>query len=50
VTHEHDFAEPLWKPIPDTAPGFEQQMFCYDYRCECGALRFAARPTGEGGK
>lgn len=38
--HEHDFCVPVWKPLPGTAPGFEQQNYCADYSCECGALRF----------
>ena len=44
MRHEHDFCIPVWKPIPGTAPGFEQQNYCADYRCECGDLRFARRP------
>ena len=42
VKHEHDFCIPQWKPMPGTAPGFEQQKYCYDWKCECGRLRFAA--------
>ena len=38
--HTHDFAESLWRPMPGTAPGFEQQLYCYDHKCECGELRF----------
>jgi hypothetical protein len=44
--HEHDFCIPQWKPIPGTLEGFEQQMFCYDYKCECGAFRFAVANPG----
>lgn len=42
--HEHDFCIPLWKPMPGTTPGFEQQSFCYDYQCECGETQFGRTP------
>lgn len=49
AAHEHDFCIQVWKPIPGTSPGFEQQNYCANYRCGCGALRFdESRPPEAG--
>lgn len=47
MNHEHDFCIPVWKPMPGTAPGFEQHQYCSDYQCECGKLRFAEDTADE---